>query len=726
MSKSKWWKQHKDPFLEREQSKYEYPVPSREYLLSWLSERTGPAKFNQLVKELGLSHPEELEALEWRLRAMIRDGQLVRNRRGGFGVVNKMDLVVGRVQGHPDGFGFFIPDDGSDDLFLSGKQMRMVLHEDRVLVRTVQGGRRGRKEAVIVEVLERAHTTLVGRYYQESQAGFLVPDNKRISQDVFIPSDQSLNAKNGQFVVAEITSQPTIRSQPVGKIIEVLGDHRAPGMEIDVAMRSYDIEHDWSAEVLSELAKIPDEVPEKDKKGRVDCRHLPFVTIDGADARDFDDAVYCEPSKTSGWRLWVAIADVAHYVKPGTALDKSAKDRGNSVYFPDRVIPMLPEKLSNGLCSLNPKVDRLVMICEVRVSEQGKASHAKFYEGVIHSHARMTYEEVNKIYDTGMPSEGLDATVMPALMNLYELYQSLFSQRQARGALEFDSAETKIQFDETQKIENIVEVTRLETHRLIEECMLCANVSAAKYLKRNQVPSLYRVHSGPEAEKVSNLRLILKDMGLSLAGGKKPKPEMYTELLRQLEERPEQHLVQTLLLRSLNQAVYSPKMSGHFGLAYQLYTHFTSPIRRYPDLVVHRGIKHFLKHKSLKGFPYDKARLERLGEHCSLTERRADEATRDAIFALKCEFMMDKIGREFMGTISGVAGFGFFVELDDVYVDGLVHISSLDGDYYHYDPIRHTLSGERTGQVFQLGGRVKVRVEQVNLDDKKIDFEWIP
>ena len=739
-----------DPEAAREAEKYENPIPSRELILQHLSERGSPAAREELVAEFGLTTDEQLEALRRRLRAMERDGQLIYTRRGTYAPVDKLDLIRGRISGHRDGFGFMVPDDGSDDLFLSPAQMRLVFDGDRVLARVSGLDRRGRREGAIVEVIARAHETIVGRYFEEAGIGFVEADNPKIQQEVLVTPGRTSGARVGQFVEIKITHWPTSRFQPQGDIIEVIGNYMAPGMEIDVALRSYDIPHVWPEAVVKEARKLKSEVEEKDKENRVDLRHLPFVTIDGEDARDFDDAVYCEKNSgrwklfSGGWKLYVAIADVSHYVKVGSALDAEAEKRGNSVYFPERVVPMLPEELSNGLCSLNPQVDRLAMVCEMSMSKSGELVDYQFYEAVIHSHARLTYNKVSYMLEQPKSSEGKALrdeyrAVLPHLKELYSLYKVLLAARHERGAIDFETQETRIVFGAGRKIAEIRPTQRNDAHKLIEECMLAANVATARFMLDHSMPSLYRVHDGPPAERVEKLKAFLGELGLALHKGKQgPTPKDYQKLLASIQDRPDFHLIQTVMLRSLSQAVYSADNNGHFGLNYEAYTHFTSPIRRYPDLLVHRAIRSVIrskretKHVQRAGaasmpkariYPYDEAALEKLGEQCSMTERRADEATRDVVNWLKCEFMQDRVGETFEGVITAVTGFGIFVELRDIYVEGLVHVTALPGDYYHFDPVHHRLAGERSGRSFRLGDSVEVKVMRVDLDERKIEFE---
>lgn len=714
-----------DPHAEREAQRYEQPIPSRAWILQLLDRAGVPRTREQIARGLGVAEDEDLKALARRLDAMERDGQLVRNRRGGYGLIEKMDLIRGRVTGHPDGFGFLAPEEGGEDLFLSPREMRSLLHGDRALVRVRGRDRRGRPEAALVEVLERANHRVVGRYFDERGVGFVVPDNKRINQDILISVADAGGAQHGQIVVAEILAQPDPRRQPIGRIVEVMGEHMAPGMEVDIAVRAHELPCVWPDAALAEIEDIATEVSARERRGRLDLRDVPLATIDGEDARDFDDAVYCERSGR-GWRLLVAIADVAHYVRPGSALDAEAHNRGTSVYFPDRVIPMLPEKLSNGLCSLNPGVERLCMVCELHFDAHGVCKRYRFHNAVMRSHARLTYTEVAAMLIEREPSlRARHSGVLPHLDNLYRLFELLRGQRESRGAIDFETAETSIVYGPDKKIERIVPLQRNDAHKLIEECMIAANIAAAEFLLESDLPALYRIHEKPAAEKVEDLRVFLGELALSLGGSAVPKPKDYAKLLKRVAAREDAHLIQTVLLRSLRLAVYAPGNLGHFGLALEAYTHFTSPIRRYPDLLVHRAIRRLSDRHAKKDYPYDGAQMLGLGEHCSMTERRADEATRDAIAWLKCEFMLDKVGEEFDGIISAVTGFGLFVELKDIHVEGLVHITALPNDYYHFDAIGHRLRGERSGRVYRLGNPLHVRVTRVDLDERKIDFDLI-
>ncbi len=708
-----------DPFYERETERYESPLPSREFILQLLSEAGCPVDVDAFSEQLHITDAER-DLFQRRLGAMQRDGQLMLNRKRQLCLPEKLDLIKGRVEGHPDGFGFVVPEEGGDDLYLSPKEMHRVLHGDKVLVRVAGFDRRGRREAKIVEVLDHVNRFVVGRYYLEGGVGFVIAENRRINQDILVPAEHAGDAKSGQVVTVEILTQPGAHNEAVGRVSEVLGSFTGPGMEIEIALRKHDLPHVFPPEVEKQADKLPKKVLKKDLAGREDIRHLPLVTIDGETARDFDDAVYCEPLGRNGFRLVVAIADVSHYVNPGDALDREGYTRGNSVYFPRRVIPMLPEALSNGLCSLNPEVDRLSMVCDMRVTAAGSIKEYRFYPAVIHSHARLTYNQVWDWLSGSARPDKKQAALMPHLQALEKLFHVLLKARAKRGAIDFGSTETQILFDEQGKIREIVPVVRNDAHRIIEECMLAANVCASDFLQTHKQPSLYRIHEGPTAEKLTALRQFLAEFGLDLGGGDKPHAKDYAALLDKIRDRPDHGLLQTVMLRSLKQAIYSPDNKGHFGLAYEAYTHFTSPIRRYPDLLVHRGIKAVLAGENLasKG-------LAEIGLHCSMTERRADDATRDVDAWLKTYFMRDRIGEEYDGTVSAVTSFGIFVALDDIFIEGLVHVSELGQDYFHYDPAKHWMLGERTGKRYRLGDRVRIRVMRADIETSKIDFSLI-
>jgi ribonuclease R len=745
-----YWTLEDDAYASREAHKYDNPAPSREYLMARLEQIGKPITHEEMSELLGLKDEDLQEAVRRRLAAMERDGQVLRNRRAAYALIDKLDLIKGKVLGHRDGFGFLLREDGAKpDLVLPPRQMRRVFHGDYVLARVSGRDRRGRDEATIVEVLARNTQTLVGIYRANTpEFGVLIPENSRITQEVIIPHSATGGAKDGQVISAKIVKQPETRVQPVGEVVEVLGERMDPGMEVEIALRSYEIPSEFPPEVQDQIASMSSEVAEEDKLHRADLRDMPLVTIDDETAKDFDDAVCAWKTKSGGWKLVVAIADVSHYVPIGSPLDQEAIARGNSVYFPGQVVPMLPELLSNGLCSLNPGVDRLALVCEMNISQAGAISRHRFYEAVFRSHARLTYNKVAAILgDEGELGEQGDALreeyreVVPTLEHLHGLYKLLREARGNRGALDFETTETAIIFNDERKIEKIVPRTRNDAHKIIEECMLAANVATARFLDKHDLPALYRIHERPSPERLDKLRLFLNELGLSVGGGDEPTPQDYHDLTEAIRDRDDADIIQTVMLRSMSQAVYSPQNEGHFGLAYPAYAHFTSPIRRYPDLIVHRAIRSVIRgprqtntvlraegapvEPPSSWCPYTFEQMLEMGEHCSMTERRADEATRDVESWLKCEFMSDKLGEVFDGTIVSVTQFGIFVRLDEFYVEGLVHVTSLPSDYYHYEAEKHRLKGERSGMSYRLGDGVTVQVAQVNLDDRKIDFELI-
>ena len=699
--------------------------PERDDIRALLERQGVPMTLDALAEALGVPQGRERKQLFRALRAMQRDGELLRNRADEYGLTRRMDLVRGRVQGHRDGYGFLIPDEGGQDLFLSPRQMRKVMHGDRAVARVVSVDARGRLEGAVVEVIERATTQVVGRFVRDAGVSLVVPDDARLRHDILIAPEDCGGAADGDIVVAELTEYPEKRRQAVGRVVEVMGAHMAPGMEVAIAIRAHGLPAAFPPDALAEAARFGDRVPATAKRGRTDLRDLPLVTIDGADARDFDDAVHCRRTP-SGWKLTVAIADVSAYVKAASALDVEAEQRGNSVYFPDNVIPMLPEALSNGLCSLNPDVDRLCVVCEMLVADDGSVRRARFFEGLMRSHARLTYDEMAAIVaDRDAAARRARGDLVAHLDELYRLYKALSRARKTRGALDLDTAETKVVLGEGGKVERVATVVRNDAHRLIEECMVAANVAAARFVTRKKVASLFRVHDGARPEGLDALRTYLAGAGLTIAGGATPEPKHYQSLLARARRRPDFALIQVMVLRSLSQAVYTPDNAGHFGLALDAYAHFTSPIRRYADLVLHRAIKHALNGPRRAPYRYPRERLVALGEHVSMTERRADDATRDAISWLKCEYMLDKVGREYRGTVTGVAAFGLFVTLDELQVEGLVHVSVLGRDYFHFDPAGQVLQGEHTGERFRVGDALQVRVIRADLDERKVDFERV-
>ena len=721
-----------DPNYAKELAKYDNPIPSRDFILQVIRKQNSPMSKEEIFKTLAIVNEEQQEAMRRRLRAMENDGQLVFTKRKCYALPEKLDLLKGMVIGHREGFGFLQVEGKKEDFFIPNVQMQKVMHGDYVLAQPNGFDRKGRPEVRIVRVLEANKKQIVGRFFLEQGIGYVVPDDSRITRDILIPDNARLGARMGQVVVVELHPRTAPFFQPIGKITEVLGDNMAKGMEVEIAIRKHDIPHVFPSAVEKQLKKWAEDVPEEAKRGRVDLRDLPLVTIDGEDARDFDDAVFCQ-KQGKGWKLWVAIADVSYYVRPKSALDTEAYNRGNSVYFPNRVVPMLPEKLSNGLCSLNPQVDRLCMVCEITLSAKGKMTDYQFYEAVMNSHARLTYNKVAKILEKDTALCERYASLVPHLQDLHDMYQALVKARRQRGAIEFETIESKFIFNALGRIERIEPVVRNDAHKIIEECMILANIASANFMEKHQEPALYRIHAVPSEEKLTAFRSFLAECGLSLSGGNKPTPTDYAQLLEQIKPRPDHELIQTMLLRSMSQAVYSADNIGHFGLALEEYAHFTSPIRRYPDLTLHRGIKYLLaKQKGSKrkttdtgGYHYQLEEMDLFGAHCSSTERRADDATREVADWLKCEYMQDHVGEEFDGVISSVTGFGFFVRLNDLFIDGLVHISGLANDYYLFDMPKQRLIGENSGIIFRLGDAVKVRVEAVSLEQKQIDFSLI-
>ena len=698
-----------DPHYDREAEKYESPIPSREHILSFIQEK--PRSKRQLFDLLALAD-EQKKAFERRLRAMVRDKQLSCNKSGVYRPFSNRGLLTGTVIANPKGFGFVALDKGGKDLRLTSQQMKLVFHGDKIRVRLLNK----KLDAEIVEVLETVKT-LVGRLHLDGKKPYVVVDDRRIKHNIEI-TELIDGCLDNQVVVVEMLSSPTIDSDAKGKISSIIGNYLDEGVEVDSAIYRHQIPAVFSEKALKESAQLPTKVIPKDKKNRIDITKLELITIDGEDSRDFDDAVYAEPTK-NGWKLLVAIADVSHYVKEGSELDSESYERGNSVYFPHRVVPMLPEAISNGLCSLNPKVERLSMVCEMSIDPLGELLDYKFYSAVMLSHARLTYTQVNEMLeDKKSPLRKTFSNVADNIDFLYGLYKTLRISRQKRGVMDFDRIESQILFDNKGKIKDIVASSRNDAHRLIEECMLMANQAAAKFLQKNNEDFLYRSHPKPTAEKVELTQKFLTAIGLTLEGGIEPESRNFAKVLKQAKGRDDENIIKTVVLRTMKQATYTPVNEGHFGLAFEDYAHFTSPIRRYPDLLVHRAIKRVLNKASRE----PSGKMIEFGTHLSMTERRADDASRDVEQWLKCEYMRDKVGENFHGVISGVAGFGLFVELSEVYVEGLVSIRDLKDDYFIFDDVHHQLKGQRGGKIYRLGDIIKIKVASVNLDDRKIDF----
>jgi ribonuclease R len=700
-------------------------APDRDAVIALMEAQGKPLKRKEIYAAMNVHEQDSREILRRRLIAMVRDGQLIKNRRNAYGLSVKMDLVKGRITAHRDGFGFVIPDVGKDDLYLSPRQMRSVMNGDRVLASVVGVDNRGRKEGVIREVLERANESIVGRYVEESGIALVVADNPRINHDIIIPLTDTMDARPGQIVVAGIVSQPSGNKPPIGRILEVLGQAGAPGMATEIAIRDFNLPHEWPEGVEAQAGSFGDHVPEGMIQGRKDLRDLPLVTIDGADARDFDDAVFAE-RKEKGWRLLVAIADVSAYVKPGSKLDTEAITRATSVYFPNRVIPMLPEALSNGLCSLKPAEDRLCLACDMSIDEQGKVVRTQFVAAVMHSHARLTYGNVWDYLQTGKIDERHgNRKIRKNLDDLYGLFKVLKKARLKRGAIDFESQEVAFRFDEHGVVSELVPVTRNDAHKLIEECMILANVEAARLMMKQPIPAPFRVHATPPEAKVEALAEFVRGLGMKVPWRNQPAPSDFENIVDQARGRPDEKLIMAVLLRSQSLAEYKVENEGHFGLALDAYSHFTSPIRRYPDLLMHRAIHHYIQRKKAETYRYNRAEMERFCETSSLRSRRAEEAERDVADRLKCIYMERHVGDEFDGIVSGVTSFGIFVELDLGNVNGLVHVTGLPNDYYHFDPVKHSLKGERQGRLFQLADQVTVKVSSVNIIERKIDFELV-
>jgi ribonuclease R len=716
----------RDPHAQREAQRYERPIPSREAILGLLETRGELLTEARIAEALEIHDETDLDALRKRLAAMVRDGQLLLGRRGGYAPTQKLDLIAGVVLANAEGYGFLRPDEGGDDLYLSPQQMRAVMHGDRVLASVVGIDRRGRKQGAIAEVLQRRSPRLVGRVVIENGLTLVTPDDRRLLLDVMITPGQEQGARSGQIVVVEITDPPTANRGPLGTIRAVLGERLQPSLVVEMAIASHDLPHEWPAEVLRDAAQVEAQVTAAEREGRTDIRQLPLVTIDGADARDFDDAVYAEPKRGGGWRLIVAIADVSHYVQVGNALDKEAYERSTSTYFPGFVVPMLPETLSNGICSLNPSVERLCMVCDMLVDAEGAVIKAKFYDAVMNSHARLTYDKVWQAVGLKEADARHEvADVLPQLENLHALYKAMAQQRRRRGAIDFETPEVKFRLDQTGSVESMGATERNDAHKLIEECMIAANVQAALFLERKKIPALFRAHEPPPAEKYEDLQQFLREFKLRMPPVDEVTPADFSEILRMVKDRPERELIQNVLLRSQSMAAYQPDNRGHFGLALQAYTHFTSPIRRYPDLLVHRAIRYALTAGKPTDYSYTPAEMAAMALHCSQRERRAEEAERDVDERFKCAWMEKHIGSEFEGVVTGVTSFGLFVELDESKVSGLVHISQLVNDYYHFDAIRKLLKGEHTGTQFRLGDHVRIQVLRASLEDRKIDFRLV-
>lgn len=722
MSKNKH--ESKDPNFDRELETYENPVPSREFILTTIKSFPKPRKMNYLISHFELDdQPDLIEGLRRRLKAMIRDGQLVK-LRVGFVPVSSEEELEGELHFAKEREVYCITDEQRKIPLLPGT-LRGCFEGDRVKVKVRNIVDSEESYGRIIEIVEAQEKTVVGRFYKERNFYKVVPLEKNIFQHISIPKTKTGKAKDDDIVVVKLSRDIEELSYGglEGEVIEVLGDYTSPGIEIDMAIKKFNLPNAWPKAVEKLSKELPKIITPQSKRNRENLIDVPFITIDGEDAKDFDDAVFCEPTK-SGWKVSVAIADVGHYVKHNTPLDKEAKLRGNSTYFPNRVVPMLPEGLSNQLCSLKPDEERLTMVCHMSVNKEGRVTRSNFTRAVIRSHARLTYNKVAKIYEGDVKLTEQYSEVLPNIMALREAYTVLCAQRRKRGALDLETVDNLILFNDDGKIDKIIPVYRNDAHKVIEECMLAANVCAARLILRHKKPGLFRVHDDPPLKKLTQLKAFLSELGMSLKGNQdKPDAAAYADILYQAKERPDRHVIETMVLRSLSQAQYRAQNVGHFGLAYPQYVHFTSPIRRYPDLIIHRILAAIIAEKDKN--VYSTETLEALGEALSVTERRSDEASRDATFALKCHYMQDKVGEDFEGVVSGVTAFGLFIELKDIYIEGLIHVSQLGHEYFHYDPVKHIMVGEHSRQTYQLGQEVKVKVVRVDMEEKKIDFELL-
>ena len=733
------WK-HQDSQAKLEEQRYENPIPSRVYIINTLEELGVPASHKKLCKKFAIKDQKQQNAIEYRLKAMLKDGQLIMNKKRCYSVAKNVKLIKGTVQAKKEGHGIFVPENGKKNLYIAPKAMLNLFDGDTILARCLTRDYKSRIEAIPAEVIKRGISKIVGKYYNNKyNDGYIVAENKCNNRRINIKSSDII-PNNGEYVLAEIIEYPDEFTEATAVVTEILGYQDKPRIEIDIAIRENDIPFVWSQEALQESKKISKKITSSEINERIDLRYLPFVTIDGEDSKDFDDAIFCAKKKQGGWRLYVAIADVSHYVKVNSRLDTEAQTRGNSVYFPDYVIPMLPERLSNVICSLNPKKDRLVMVCEMTISAQGRLSGYQFYEAVIHSQARLTYTQALAFVSSKLTTnDSKYAHIIPHIQEFYRFYQARIQHRNDKGAIQFDTTETNIIFNTHKKIRKIVPVIRNDAHKMIEEAMLCANIAAAKILLKNDMLALYRSHADISPEKQKSLADFLAGLGINISKTKKLSGKDIALLLTKAQQRTDFKIIQTVILRSMSTAEYSEVNIGHFGLGFKSYTHFTSPIRRYPDLLVHRAIKQLIRGKQdikhtvkvsaasalakKNNYPYKITEIHNLGVHCSATERRADIATRNTLVALKCEYAQKHIGSSFSGTVVTVTGFGLFIELDDILIEGLLHISQLPGNYYRFDKTHHKLIENNGSRVFKLGSKFQVIISKVDLEMKMIDLQ---
>ncbi|MEO0364216.1 MAG: ribonuclease R [Pseudomonadota bacterium] len=708
------------PRRKKRQRTYQHAVPDRTAVLGALEQAGRPLDFDEIANHFRLTGKRHHKALNDVLSKMLRSGQLLLNRQEQYCLAKKLDILTGSVKAHRDGFGFVVTDDDHEDLYLSPREMARIMDGDRVSVRVKRQTRRG-AEGTVLDVLERAQSEVAGKYIRERGIGLIVPDNPRLTQRVLVPRGQHGKAKPGDMVVGKVLDYPTADQLATASVVRVLGDPERQGMPTDLAIHAHAIPYEWPAAVSADANKFGRTVPTRAKQGRKDLRKLPLVTIDGADARDFDDAVFAE-RKGQGWRLVVAIADVAHYVTPDSAIDKEALNRATSVYFPDRVVPMLPEVLSNGLCSLNPRVDRLCMVCDMTIGSKGEVLRSRFYDAVMRSHARLTYSEVHRYLSGKAGHKDLVGAVADSVDALHTLYKAFAKRRKARGAIELDLPQLRIRTDDAGEVQAIAATPRNDAHKLIEECMIAANVEAANFIARRRVQGLFRVHAKPDEDRFDEFRRFMLELGFKVPHAAHPNPKTIRNLMAKVQDRPDAYAINMALLRSFAHAEYTPDNVGHFGLALDAYAHFTSPIRRYPDLLVHRAIRHMTSGGKAKSYRYSPEQMVRLGKITSERERRAEDATREVEALLKCQFMSKHLGQRFAGVISGVTHFGLFVQLSDLQVDGLVHVSSLGSDYFKHEPERQRLVGSRSGESYQLGDSLEVIVNRVDMESRQVDF----
>ena len=713
-----------DPEFAEQLKKYDNPVPSRKALLDYMTSKKKLLSLDKIANEIGVTNEDQHEALRRRLNAMINDGSLFINRKREYGVRDKTDLIKGVVQAHADGFGFLVSPELEKDAFILPREMRKVMDGDTVLASIQSGARKNKEEAYIVEILERAHKTLVGKFFNKQGQGLVQPDNNAID-DIIIPAGAEATANDGDFVTVLINEYPNKHRPALGEVIAILGQKLNSRLAMELTMAAQNLPHEWPEDFDRVVSYIPTAVTDEDiTEDVVDLRHLPLVTIDGEDARDFDDAVYAE-KHDRGWRLIVAIADVSKYVPPNSEIDKEAYKRGTSVYFPGKVIPMLPLELSNGICSLNPEVDRMCMVCDMQINKQGQIKKHRFFRAVMHSHARITYKQCWTYLSEQEPVDNWNKKVAPTLETMYGLYKVMLEEKKQRGAIDFNSTDVHIVIDGEGQVADIQPYTRNDAHKLIEAFMIAANISAAKFVSKHKVPAAYRVHDSPPPRKLTDLKAFLQSIGIKPEFHDPVEPKDFERIIDMVQGRDDVALIESVLLRSQALAAYEAENGGHFGLALEYYAHFTSPIRRYPDLMIHRAIDYVIKKNKPKKYIYSEQRATEMCVQCSLNERRAEQASRDVDARLKCMYMEQFIGEEMTGIISGVTHFGVFVTLDNLMVDGLIHMTSLPNDYYHHEPIQHKVVGERSGHVFQLADKVKIKVAAVSIDDRKIDFEFV-